>query len=54
MLVLSRRPGEVLVMKLKDGREVEVIVTKVKGNRVTIGVQAPLDVKVRRGELRAA
>ncbi len=47
MLVLSRKVGEKLVI---DGR-VTVVVTRVVGNRVTLGIEAPADVHVLRGEL---
>ena len=48
MLVLSRKVGEKLVI---DGN-ITVEVVKVQGNRITIGIQAPSDVKVLRGELK--
>jgi len=47
MLVLSRKVGEKLVI---DGN-ITVEVVKVQGNRITIGIQAPSEVKVLRGEL---
>jgi carbon storage regulator len=49
MLVLSRKVGE----KLNIGDDVEVVVTRVAGNRVTLGVSAPQQVRVVRGELSA-
>lgn len=48
MLVLSRKVGEKLVL---DDRII-VTVTRVSGNRVTLGIEAPDDVRVLRGELR--
>ena len=48
MLVLSRKVGE----KLKIGDNVTVVVTKVVGNRVTLGIEAPTDVRVVRDELK--
>jgi carbon storage regulator len=48
MLVLSRKVGEKLVI---DGN-ITVEVVKVQGNRITIGIQAPSDVKVLRSELK--
>lgn len=48
MLVLSRKVGEKLVI---DGN-ITVEVVKVQGNRITIGIQAPADIKVLRGELK--
>lgn len=48
MLVLSRKIGETLII---DGN-VRVTVVRVSGNRVALGVEAPDDVRVLRGELR--
>lgn len=47
MLVLSRKVGEKLII----GDNIAVVVTKVTGNRVTLGIEAPKDVRVLRGEL---
>jgi len=47
MLVLSRKVGEKLVI---DGN-ITVEVVKIQGNRITIGIHAPADVKILRGEL---
>lgn len=49
MLVLSRKVGERLVI----GDNITVVVSKVVGNRVTLAVQAPADVRIVRGELKA-
>jgi len=48
MLVLSRKEGERIVI----GDNITLIISKVSGNRVTIGIEAPRDVKVIRGELQ--
>jgi len=48
MLVLSRKVGEKLVI----GGNITVVVSKVAGNRVTLGIEAPSDVRVIRGELQ--
>ena len=48
MLVLSRKVGEKLVV----GDHITVVVQRVKGNRVTIGIDAPNDVRIVRGELQ--
>jgi carbon storage regulator len=48
MLVLSRKEGERIVI----GDNITLVVSKVNGNRVTIGIEAPRDVKVIRGELQ--
>ncbi len=47
MLVLSRKVGEKLVI---DGN-ITVEVVKVQGNRITLGIDAPSNVKILRGEL---
>lgn len=48
MLVLSRKVGE----KLQIGDGITVIVTRIAGNRVTLGVTAPKDVRIVRSELK--
>lgn len=48
MLVLSRKPGERVVIVTPDGREIAVMVVKVERWRVRLGVEAPRDVKVHR------
>ena len=47
MLVLTREVGQ----KLLIGNDVIITVTKISGNKVRIGVQAPDDVTVIREEL---
>ncbi len=47
MLVLSRKIGQEIVV----GDSVRITVTKVSGNRVTLGVDAPDHVRILRGEL---
>src|SRR5262245_16143844 len=49
MLVLSRKIGEKLVI----GDNITVVVSRVAGNRVTLGIEAPNDVRIVRGELHA-
>lgn len=48
MLVLSRKMGERIVI----GDDVTITVSRISGNRVSIGVEAPSDIKVIRGELK--
>lgn len=48
MLVLSRKVGEKLVI----GENITVVVNRVAGNRVTIGIDAPDEVRIIRGELK--
>ncbi len=47
MLVLTRKVGEELVI----GDTIRITVTRISGNRVTLGVAAPDDVRIVRGEL---
>jgi carbon storage regulator len=47
MLVLSRKPGE----RLMIGDDVVLVINKIAGNRVTIAIEAPRNVRVVRGEL---
>ena len=47
MLVLSRKRNETIVI----GPNVEIHVLKISGNSVRLGISAPKDVKVIRGEL---
>ena len=47
MLVLSRKKNEAIVI---DG-EIRIEVLKVKGNTIRLGITAPKDVRVLRGEL---
>lgn len=47
MLVLSRKVGE----RVNIGGNIVVVITRVKGNRITIGIEAPDDVRIVRGEL---
>ncbi len=50
MLVLSRKVGEQIVI----GDNITVVVNKVSGNRISLGIQAPRDVRIVRGELKDA
>lgn len=47
MLVLSRKEGERLVI----GDNVVITVNRISGNRITLGIDAPREVRVVRGEL---
>ena len=49
MLVLSRKVGERLVI----GDDIVLIVNKVAGNRITLAIDAPINVRIIRGELAA-
>lgn len=50
MLVLSRKIGE----KILIGDNIVVEVRRVAGNRVTLAVEAPREVRILRGELQEA
>lgn len=47
MLVLSRKVGE----RLNIGDDIVLVISKIAGNRVTLAIEAPADVRVVRGEL---
>jgi carbon storage regulator len=47
MLILSRRPGESLTI----GDDVVVTVVGVSGNQIRLGITAPREVRVLRGEI---
>ena len=51
MLVVSRRPGESVVIELPSGELIEVVVLSVKGNQVKLGTDAPKHLPVVREEL---
>ena len=51
MLVVTRRPGEAIVIELPSGELIEVTVLGVKGNQVRLGTGAPEDILVLREEL---
>lgn len=48
MLVLSRKPGQKLVID----DNITIIVQRISGNRVSIGIEAPSHVHIMRGELQ--
>ncbi len=47
MLVLSRKEGEQLVI----GDNITLVISRISGNRVTIGIEAPKEVRIVRSEL---
>lgn len=51
MLVLTRRPGEVIDITLEDGRRIEVRTLGVNGNQVRYGIDAPRSITVDRHEI---
>lgn len=48
MLVLSRKAGETIWI----GEDVEIVISEVKGEQVKVGIRAPRNIDVIRGELR--
>ena len=51
MLILTRRPGETIIIETPAGEQITVAVLGVKGNQVRIGTDAPDDVNIVREEL---
>lgn len=47
MLVLTRKMGEEIVI----GDNIKLVVSRIAGNRVTLGINAPGNVTILRGEL---
>ena len=50
MLVLSRKVGEQIVI----GDNITIVVNRVTGNRISLGIEAPAHVRIVRGELKEA
>jgi carbon storage regulator len=53
MLVMTRRPGETIVIELPTGEGIEVAVLGIRGNQVRLGTDAPKHLAVVREELRS-
>lgn len=51
MLILTRRPGEALVMQTGSGEVIKVVVIENRGNQVRVGVIADSKVSVDREEI---
>jgi carbon storage regulator len=51
MLILTRRPGETLIIETTAGEQITATVLGTKGNQVRIGTDAPADVSIVREEL---
>jgi len=47
MLVLSRKAGE----RIRIGDNITIVVNRVVGSRVSVGIEAPPNVRIVRGEL---
>lgn len=50
MLVLTRKPGEKIVID----QNIEITVIEVRGGKIRLGIEAPKDVPVHRGEVMEA
>ena len=50
MLVLSRRIGE----KITVGDNITITVSRVRGERVSLSIEAPPEIRILRGELKEA
>jgi len=50
-LVLTRKPTEVVVLQLPDGRTLEVGVKEIRRNQVRLQFNGPRDVKIFREEI---
>jgi carbon storage regulator len=50
MLVLTRRPGQSIMI----GEDIELVVVRIEGDRVVLGIEAPRSVRVVRSELLRA
>ena len=48
MLVLSRKVGE----SIRIGDGITVVINRIAGNRVTLGLEAPRNMRIVRGELK--
>ena len=51
MLILTRRPGETLIIETPESEQITVTVPGVSGNQVRIGTYAPADIAIVREEL---
>lgn len=47
MLVLSRKPGQ----SIQIGDDITITITRVGGNQVRLGIDAPMETPIRRAEL---
>jgi len=47
MLVLSRKPGEAINL----GKDIKICIISIDADRVKIGIEAPLELKILRAEL---
>jgi carbon storage regulator CsrA len=50
MLVITRFEDDSLRIACPDGTEIEVLVVNIKGNKVRLGIEAPQEYRIHRGE----
>ncbi|OHB68841.1 MAG: hypothetical protein A2V70_03520 [Planctomycetes bacterium RBG_13_63_9] len=51
MLVLQRKAGQAIVIRLVDGRRVTVHVVRIRGHQVHLAIDGDRDIPVVRGEI---
>jgi carbon storage regulator CsrA len=51
MLVLSRKRDEKIILRTKDGDEIELTVVKIDSNKVRLGIAASEEITILRSEL---
>ncbi len=54
MLILSRKEGETIDLYLETGQRIEIAIVELDRGRARIGVEAPGNVRILRGELSPA
>jgi len=47
MLILTRKTGQ----RIRVGQDIEIVVVRMKGDRVRLGIEAPAEVRILRTEL---
>ena len=48
VLVLNRRPGDAVVLKLPDKRSITVVVDRQGSNRIRVMIDAPKEIEISR------
>jgi len=51
MLILTRRTGEAIILRLEDGRRIEIRVLGIKGNQVRHGIECAKSIGIDREEI---
>ena len=52
MLILTRRRDEAIVIRNRFGTEIRLMVVDIRGGKVRLGIEAPLDVSIAREEVQ--